>query len=30
LYALADGHVLFTIKGAAQKQFVNVVPVAAE
>jgi large subunit ribosomal protein L27 len=30
LYALADGHVVFTIKGAAQKQFVNVVPVAAE
>ncbi|CAM2149694.1 MAG TPA: 50S ribosomal protein L27 [Pararobbsia sp.] len=30
LYALADGHVEFTIKGAAKKQFVNVVPVAAE
>jgi large subunit ribosomal protein L27 len=30
LYALADGHVQFTIKGAAKKHFVNVVPVAAE
>jgi large subunit ribosomal protein L27 len=30
LYALADGHVLFTIKGPTKKQFVNVVPVAAE
>lgn len=30
LYATADGHVKFTIKGASKKQFVNVVPVAAE
>ena len=29
LYALVDGHVSFTIKGAANKQLVNVVPAAA-
>jgi large subunit ribosomal protein L27 len=29
LYALVDGHVAFTIKGAANKQTVNVVPAAA-
>ncbi|TDG08609.1 50S ribosomal protein L27 [Paraburkholderia guartelaensis] len=28
LYALVDGHVAFTIKGAANKQLVNVVPAA--
>ena len=29
LFALADGHVQFAVKGAAKKQFVNVLPVAA-
>jgi large subunit ribosomal protein L27 len=29
LYALADGHVQFSIKGAAKKSFVSVLPVAA-
>ncbi|CAG9244749.1 50S ribosomal protein L27 [Paraburkholderia unamae] len=29
LYALVDGHVSFAIKGAANKQLVNVVPAAA-
>ncbi|CAD6560680.1 MULTISPECIES: 50S ribosomal protein L27 [Paraburkholderia] len=29
LYALVDGHVSFSIKGAANKQQVNVVPAAA-
>ena len=29
LYALVDGHVSFTIKGAANKHTVNVVPAAA-
>ena len=29
LYALVDGHVAFAIKGAGNKQLVNVVPVAA-
>lgn len=28
LYALADGHVQFAVKGAAKKQFVSVVPAA--
>ena len=29
LFALTDGHVKFTTKGAAKKQLVNVVPAAA-
>ncbi|MFC5431992.1 MAG: 50S ribosomal protein L27 [Paraburkholderia sp.] len=29
LYALVDGHVTFTTKGAANKHMVNVVPAAA-
>ncbi|MGI4984918.1 MAG: 50S ribosomal protein L27 [Janthinobacterium lividum] len=28
LFALADGHVQFAVKGAGKKQFVNVLPVA--
>lgn len=28
LYALVDGHVKFTVKGAAKKSYVNVIPSA--